>query len=634
MAKKKSTRKTAAAKPAKPAAKPTKPATKPAANPAATPPASPAGKLTLAHVTHEATEQLGGIGAVLEGLITSPVYQDAVGRSILIGPTATLQAVDPQHRLGDHGEVLYSSVDEIDTLGLGAKLRPIEWAFETAIVYGRRSYAPPGTDRTGEAEVLLIDCFRHNPDRLNRFKFRLFETFGLDSAKYESSWDYEEYVRLAEPAFYALRALLNDDDLPCVLFAHEFMGMPAALQAILDGGSEFRTVFHGHECSTARSIVEHHPGHDTMFYNALKQARDSGLYVDDVFGDQSHQLRHALIGRAHLCDGVIAVGDYTAEEMRLLNAPTAEREIDVVYNGVPAFEVDLEGKRAARSMLQDYAAQLLPFRPDVLCTHVTRPVISKAMWRDVQVCHELADRLAASSETGVLFILTTAGGTRRPQDVMNMEKHYGWPRRHREGYPDLVGPEVDLNQMIEPFNAQHENFQIVLVNQFGWTPQRIGKRLPKAMDMGQLRFAADVEFGMACYEPFGISPLEPLGSGAVCAITNVCGCRGFADHAIAAAGGGEADNVLVADFTRLDRPLSLDRVKAMTQADRDRIERIEAKRVAEELDRRLPRSDNARRALLERGQALVEKMGWDPVCETMLLPMLRRICRAPGENGG
>jgi len=150
-----------------------------------TPPASPAGKLTLAHVTHEATEQLGGIGAVLEGLITSPVYQRAVGRSILIGPTATHQAVDPQHRLGDHGEVLYSSVDEIDTLGLGAKLRPIEWAFETAIVYGKRTYAPPGTNRTGEAEVLLIDCFRHNPDRLNRFKFRLFETFGLDSAKYE-----------------------------------------------------------------------------------------------------------------------------------------------------------------------------------------------------------------------------------------------------------------------------------------------------------------------------------------------------------------------------------------------------------------------------------------------------------------
>lgn len=586
-------------------------------------------KLTLAHVTHEATEQLGGIGAVLEGLITSPVYQAGVGRSILIGPTATHQAVDPQHRLGEHGQVLYSSVDGIDETGIGARLRPIEWAFDTAIVYGKRTYAPPGTDRTGEAEVLLVDCFRHNPDRLNRFKFRLHETFGLDSARYESAWDYEEYVRLAEPAFYALRALLDDSDLPCVLFAHEFMGMPAALQAILDGGEDFRTVFHGHECSTARSIVENHPGHDTMFYNALRQAREAGLFVDDVFGDQSHKLRHALISRAHLCDGVIAVGDFTAEEMRLLNRPTSEREIDVVYNGVPAFQIDLAGKNKARGMLADYAEKLLDYRPDVLCTHVTRPVISKSMWRDVAVCHELARKLKARGESGVLFILTTAGGTRRPQDVVNMEKNYGWPRHHREGYPDLVGPEVDLHRMIEPFNAEHDNFQIVLVNQFGWTPQRIGKRLPKEMDMGQLRFAADVEFGMACYEPFGISPLEPLGSGAVCAITNVCGCRGFAEHAA----GGPTENVVVADFTRLDHPMSLDEVKSMSQTHREAIERHEAARVAEELDRRLPRDDKARQAMIAQGQDLVDRMGWDPVCETMLLPMLERICKAPGENG-
>ena len=592
---------------------------------------TPSHKLTLAHVTHEATEQLGGIGTVLEGLMTSPVYQSRVGRSILIGPTATHQAVDPQHRLGDHGEVLYSSVDQIDTAGVGARLRPIEWAFDTAIVYGKRTYAVPGTDRTGEAEVLLIDCFRHNPDRLNRFKFRLHEAFGLDSARYESAWDYEEYVRLAEPAFYAIRALLGDDDLPCVLFAHEFMGMPAALQAILDGGEDFRTVFHGHECATARSIVEHHCGHDTMFYNALRIARDQGLYVDDVFGDQSHKLRHALISRAHLCDGVIAVGDYTADEMRFLNVPTREREIDVVYNGVPAFEIDLKGKNRARGMLTDYAEQLVGYRPDVLCTHVTRPVISKSMWRDVAVCHAWADKLAQRGEKGVLFILTSAGGVRRPQDVVNMEKTYGWPRHHREGYPDLVGPEVDLHKMIEPFNAEHEHFQIVLVNQFGWSPQRIGKRLPKDMDIAQLRFAADVEFGMACYEPFGISPLEPLGSGAVCAITNVCGCRGFADQTADLLGhAGGTDNVLVADFTQLDRPMSLEEVKAMSAEHRDAIERVEAARVADELDRRVPRDDAGRKQLIDRGRELVEHMGWDPVCERMLLPMLDRICAAPG----
>ena len=103
---------------------------------------------------------------------------------------------DAKQRLGEHGRVLYSSVDQIDRKGLAARFRPIEWAFNVAVVYGKRTYNPSGEGRTGEAEVLLIDCFRVNPDRLNIFKLRLWETFGLDSSKYEKSWDFEEYARL------------------------------------------------------------------------------------------------------------------------------------------------------------------------------------------------------------------------------------------------------------------------------------------------------------------------------------------------------------------------------------------------------------------------------------------------------
>src|SRR5690606_8386779 len=121
------------------------------------------------------------------------------------------------------------------------------------------------------------------------------EAFEIDSSQYESSWDFEEYVRLAEPALYLLRALLTPRELPCVLFGHEYMGVPALLAALIDGGDDFRTVFHAHECATARRLVEDHPGHDTMFYNVLAKARADGRYVGDVFGDQDHLLRHALI---------------------------------------------------------------------------------------------------------------------------------------------------------------------------------------------------------------------------------------------------------------------------------------------------------------------------------------------------
>ena len=582
--------------------------------------------VTTAHVTHEAVEQLGGIGTVLEGLIADPVYQQAVRRSILIGPTSTQMKGDPEGRLGEHGEVLYSSIDQIDHAGLGGKLRPVEWAFNVAIVYGKRRFQPPGTDRVGEAEVLLFDVFRANPDRLNVFKLRLWEQFGLDSARYEKAWEYEEYLRLAPPAFYALQALLDDADMPCILFSHEFMGMPTALQAILDGGEQFRTVFHAHECATARRLVEDHEGHDTMFYNVLDQAQQQGLYVEDVFGDRSNFFRHALISKAHLCDGVIAVGDRTRQELRFLNEPFSEHPIELVYNGLPDFPVTLDDKTRSREMLTEYSEALLGFRPDVLMTHVTRPVISKGMWRDARVCHELDQRLGAQGKTGVLYILTSAGGVRRPQDVQHMEQRYGWPRHHRHGFPDLVGPEVELHHMIEAFNAEHEHVQIVLVNQFGWSRQRIGRRLPKDMHIADLRRATDVEFGMATYEPFGISPLEPLGAGALCVISNICGCRAFIEEVTEGQG---APNVLVADFTQIDAGhRSLDQLKAIGRGERDAVESRVAAEVADTLMQRLPQDDTQRRALVDSGQQLVQKMGWDDVCRNHLVPLLAELTHA------
>lgn len=581
-------------------------------------------QFTLAHVTHEAVEQLGGIGTVLEGLMVSPVYKDHVKRSILIGPTMTHVDADPTSRLGEHGEVLYSSIDQIDTIGLGAKFRPVEWAFNVAIVYGRRQYAPPGEGRTGEAEVLLIDVFKTNPDRLGVFKLRLWERFGLDSSRYESAWDYEEYIRLAEPAFYALRALLGEEDLPCVLFGHEFMGVPAALAALLDGGDDFRTVFHGHECATARRIVEGHPGHDTMFYNVLDKARAQGLFVGDVFPDPDAFMRHALVSRAHLCDGIIAVGDRTADEMRFLNRSLSECDIDLVYNGLPAMKVTPESKKKSRDMLLDLSDHLVDFRPDVLMSHVTRPVISKGLWRDVAVCHELDQRFADMGKKGVLYILTSAGGVRRKQDVRQMEKQYGWPRHHREGFPDLVGPETDLHRMIEPFNAEHENVQVVLCNQFGWGRDRISRTLPPEASMADLRRGTDVEFGMATYEPFGISPLEPLGSGAICVISSVCGCEGFVKHVT---DNRDVPNVIEADYTQLDQPMSIDELLVMGQRERDAIERRVAAEIADQLMQRLPFTDKDRAALIRSGQKLVARMGWDQVIEESLLPMLDRITR-------
>jgi hypothetical protein len=478
----------------------------------------------------------------------------------------------------------------------------------------------------------MIDVFNINKDRLAVFKHRLSETMGLDSLRYEHDWGYEEWMRIAEPAFYGLMAILHREELPCILFSHEFMGLPTAFKAVLDGSDHFRTLFHAHECSTARHIVENHPGHDVMFYNVLKQARESGLYVDDVFGDLSYHFRHALISRAHVCDGIIAVGPDTAREMHFLGDHFDHHQIDLVYNGVPAFKVAWEDKFRSRNMLAGWCQKLLGYKPDVLCTHVMRPVISKAVWRDLAVLHEMEAKFEKTGQTGVLIVLTSAGGTRRPQDVRAMEAEYDWPRHHHEGYPDLVGPEVEFARVFEAYNADHRRTRVLLVNQFGWDRDHIGDALPKGMDIADFRRGTDVEFGTAAYEPFGISPLEPLCAGAICVISSVCGCAGFVEEATKGTG---VDNVLVADYTELDRPWSIPELLKMTTEERDAVERRIAAEVADELMVRLPASDTRAKELLAAGQRPAKQMGWDRVMKDHLSPVLDRVMlsRRAGMNG-
>jgi hypothetical protein len=137
---------------------------------------------------------------------------------------------------------------------------------------------------------------------------------------------------------------------------------------------------------------------------------------------------------------------------------------------------------------------------------------------------------------------------------------------------------------------------------------------------------------MATYEPFGISPLEPLGSGGLCVISNVCGCYGFVQHVTRGHG---TPNVIVADFTTLEHPQSIEQLKAMERSERDGIECRAAAGIAREIMARLPWSDRAREVLVQSGQALVAQMGWDQVIQDGLLPMLERIREMQhAENNG
>src|SRR5262249_43082960 len=222
---------------------------------------------TAVHVTHEAIQKIGGIGAVLHGLLTSKVHLEKVKRNILVGRLWPGEQTGDSG-LGPNGEVLYSSFDNLYRSPLAQRFREIEQAYDVNIIYGRRKFVDKETGVTSVPEILLIDVSRFDKEKIGIFKFQLWEKFGIDSSKYENIWDFEQYMRLAKPAIAALHALgvATSANEPCVIFSHEYMGMPTALAAVLEGpGSNFRTIFYAHEVATMRRIVEAHPGHDTMF---------------------------------------------------------------------------------------------------------------------------------------------------------------------------------------------------------------------------------------------------------------------------------------------------------------------------------------------------------------------------------
>jgi hypothetical protein len=585
----------------------------------------------VVHVTHEAAGKIGGIGAVLQGFFTCPSYLGAVNRSILVSP---LFATDgpPEDRLGPGGEVLYSSIDGLINPAFSSAFRRIESLYNVGIVYGRRTFVDEQTGIRGAADVVLIDVRYVDGPMLNDFKRRLFEEFGIQSHLHEHLWEYEQYVRLAPPAIAVLKALGVPDGRTTVI-AHEFMGMPTVLAAILEPYCRFNTAFYAHEVATIRRIVEEHPGHDTMFYNVMRQAHEDHLYVNEVFGNQYTYFKHALVEAAKHCDRIYAVGDYVADEMRFLAPEFETVDVNVVYNGIPAYPISLTQKHAARDKLQRYCENLLGFRPDYVFTHVTRMVRSKGLWRDLLVLNQVEKGLRDQGKTAVFLLLSTETARRKSSDVHHMETTYGWPVAHREGGSDLSGGESDFYTAIQHFNARSRNIKAVFINQFGFDRPSCGRRMPEDMEFMDIRRGTDVEFGQSIYEPFGIAQLEPLTFGGLCVVTNVCGCAGFLRDVTA---GRDVRNVVLADYTAMDDRCGSD-IEDLLQIDRkirDGIETAEGARVAREILDRLPQNDAQIERMIRDGHDLACNMSWDVVVREYLLNDLLQTHEKQPEQAG
>lgn len=582
---------------------------------------------TVVHVTHEAIQKIGGIGAVLQGLLTSPVYLENARRNILVGPFWPSDAAGEQ-RLGPQGEVLYSSLDQLYRSPLASRFREIEQQYGVGIVYGRRKFVEKATGVVSTPEILLIDVSRFDEKKIGQFKYELWKQFGIDSSRYENIWDYEQYLRLGPPAIAALHALgVSGTSDPCVILAHEYMGVPTALAAIMEGqSSNFRTIFYAHEVATMRRIVEGHPGHDTMFYNVMRSAMAQGLYVEDVFGNQGGYYKHALVKATRFCDLIFAVGDQVQKEIRFLGPDFVHVDSQIAYNGVPCWRLSLEEKQASRHRLRAYCNALLGYEPDYVFTHVTRLVPSKGMWRDVRVLEHMERILRQRNESAILFALSTEVPGRRPDDIRRMEQHYHWPVVHREGLPDLSHGEAVYYQAVQEFNARARNIKVVFANQFGWEQRLCGQRMPAAMEFMDIRKGSDAEFGQSIYEPFGIAQVEPISFGGICVFSSVCGCAGFVEKVT---GGQPTPNVIIADYTELARKdLRPEQLLSIGQPQRDEIEHAVAERVALDLIQRLPRTPEEFEQYIGRGFDLASHMSWDAVATNYVIPGIQRAAKA------
>jgi glycosyltransferase involved in cell wall biosynthesis len=562
---------------------------------------------------------MGGIGAVLEGVLTSRAYQNVVDRTILIGAGE----VPPRKPAADLSAVLYEAgrtpAGVPEAAALADVFRQIEAATGVRILYGRRAVPCPLETRHAQVELLLLDVRQALPGPVNKVKGELWQAYGLASDRYEREWGFEEWMRAVAPALEAVTALVNGDMRDAVLISHEFMGLPTLLAARLRQ-PELRTVYWAHEVPTVRDLIEKEAEVRLVFDQALETRR--GVREYESLLRERGGFKYALVSRAHVAHRVFAVSNRIAQELELL-APDFRRTcIEVVYNGVPVRPIDLAARLASRDMLRRYVEALTGSRPDFVFTHVARPVASKAIERDLVVLEHLDDRLADCGQSAVLLILATDGGRRDADLVLRMEAEYGWPIHHRAGWPDLVKGEVPIGKAVEEYNGWARVTRAVLINQFGLSRETCGTRVPEGLSFQDLRQGSDVEFGQSAYEPFGIAQLETLAFGGISVLSRACGC---AQLLARVAGGQLPPNVLMADYC----PSQEADCRGTSEGDTRRIEHEVAARLARELVERLPQTQKDFARLLETGWATAEKMSWQAVCREYVVPALERCLGRP-----
>ncbi len=152
---------------------------------------------TVVHFTHEAGFKVGGIGAVLDGLLGAPAYVEAVPRTVVVGPFNRYNGDEMNRMLNPRNQltVLYCpllGVNQVEP-DLADRLHGAETDYGVALLYGRRAFGP------FEHEVLLVDATFAAPERVHDFKFFVWQRYGVDAGRYDQYHEFNLYMKMARP---------------------------------------------------------------------------------------------------------------------------------------------------------------------------------------------------------------------------------------------------------------------------------------------------------------------------------------------------------------------------------------------------------------------------------------------------
>ncbi len=480
------------------------------------------------HITHEAIRKVGGIGAVLHGLITTDAYRNRFSRTILVGPLFEFSG-EKEEIIGKEAKILYSSLHNMRER-YADEFGRMEREYNCRIIYGRKKITDEfNPANSTEVEIVAVWVWEMKREKIDFFKYLLWRHFAIDSMKFEQIHDYEQYIRLGTVYGEIVEILAENED--AYHFGHEYMGVPSLLKIEIERREGRRkrdiTIFYAHEVAPARNIVETISGHDISFYNILRFDLNSSKKMAERFPSYTENYRAELIRKHEAFDRIFAVGDYVVEEYRYLAPEVKQEKIFIVYNGTPLKKVTVEGKRESKRRLKNFCKKALNFEPDIIFTHVARLIVSKGIWRDLRVLYHLDDLLYQRGLKGCYILLSSLIVTGRPPDAVKEMNRYGWPVVHRKGWPDLVDLEEITFDSIHNFNLNSLAIKGIFINQYGFSRESIGPLLDEDTEFTDIRLGSDVEFGQSIYEPFGIAPLEVVTAGGLPVISTSSGAFHF-----------------------------------------------------------------------------------------------------------